>query len=126
MKIKLGDWLNSINVGKNNLMEGGENIEDYSPFIINKCMASHIDTLFIASEMNVAHYLDKDIQYNYYLHVVKKKRRFAQWIKSSSSKDLEIVKEYYNYSDKKAKEALKILSSKDLDIIRSELYRGGI
>ena len=38
MKIKLGDWLNSINVGKNNLMEGGENIEDYSPFIINKCI----------------------------------------------------------------------------------------
>ena len=60
MKLKLSDWLNSINFGKNDLIE---NIDNYSPFIINKAMSGYIDTLFFANELNRFHFLDKDIQY---------------------------------------------------------------
>jgi hypothetical protein len=122
MKLKLLDWLNSINFGKNDL---SENIDNYSPFIINKAMSGYIDTLFFANELNKFHFLDKDIQYKYYLKVIKKKRRYAPWLKSSRDANISTIKEYYNYSDKKAKSVLDLLSADHLNEIKKSLYKGG-
>jgi hypothetical protein len=122
MKLKLSDWLNSINFGKNDLTE---NIDNYNPFIINKCMSGYIDTLFFANELNRFHFLDKDIQYKYYLKVIKKKRRYAPWLKSIGNDNISAVKEYYNYSDKKAKAVLDLLSIDHLTEIKKSLYKGG-
>jgi hypothetical protein len=122
MKLKLSDWLNSINFGKNDLIE---NIDNYSPFIINKAMSGYIDTLFFANELNRFHFLDKDIQYKYYLKVIKKKRRYAQWLKSTKDDNISAIKEYYNYSDKKAKAVLDLLSIDHLTEIKKSLYKGG-
>jgi hypothetical protein len=122
MKLKLSDWLNSINFGKNDLIE---NIDNYSPFIINKAMSGYIDTLFFANELNRFHFLDKDIQYKYYLKVIKKKRRYAPWLKSTKDDNISAIKEYYNYSDKKAKAVLDLLSIDHLTEIKKSLYKGG-
>ncbi|MBT3559587.1 MAG: DNA polymerase clamp loader subunit A [Flavobacteriaceae bacterium] len=122
MKLKLSDWLNSINFGKNDLIE---NIDNYSPFIINKAMSGYIDTLFFANELNRFHFLDKDIQYKYYLKVIKKKRRYAPWLKSTKDDNISAIKEYYNYSDKKAKAVLDLLSIDHLSEIKKSLYKGG-
>jgi len=122
MKLKLSDWLNSINFGKNDLIE---NIDNYSPFIINKAMSGYIDTLFFANELNRFHFLDKDIQYKYYLKVIKKKRRYAPWLKSTGDDNISAIKEYYNYSDKKAKAVLDLLSTDHLAEIKKSLYKGG-
>ena len=122
MKLKLSDWLNSINFGKNDLIE---NIDNYSPFIINKAMSGYIDTLFFANELNRFHFLDKDIQYKYYLKVIKKKKRFAPWLKSEGDDNISAIKEYYNYSDKKAKAVLDLLSIDHLSEIKKSLYKGG-
>jgi len=46
-------------------------------------------------------------------------------LKTSKIKNLELVKEYFGYSDQKAKDALVILTDDDLDHIRSKLNRGG-
>jgi hypothetical protein len=122
MKLKLSDWLNSINFGKNDLIE---NIDNYSPFIINKAMSGYIDTLFFANELNRFHFLDKDIQYKYYLKAIKKKRRYAPWLKSTKDDNISAIKEYYNYSDKKAKAVLDLLSVDHLEEIKKSLYKGG-
>jgi hypothetical protein len=122
MKLKLSDWLNSINFNKVDL---SEHIGQYIPFIINKCMSAYIDTLFIANEMNRFHFLDKDIQYKYYLKVIKKKRRFEPWLKSAENDNVSAIKEYYNYSDKKAKAVLDLLSVDHLTEIKKSLYKGG-
>ncbi len=122
MKLKLSDFLNSINFNKVDL---SEHIDQYSPFIINKCLSAHIDTLFFANEMNRYHFLDKDIQYKYYLKVIKKKRRYAPWLKSLENDSVSAIKEYYNYSDKKAKAILDLLSVDHLEEIKKSLYRGG-
>jgi len=122
MKLKLSDWLNSINFGKNDLIE---NIDNYSPFIINKAMSAYIDTLFFANELNRFHFLDTDIQYKYYLKAIKKKKRYAPWLKSSRDDNISAIKEYYNYSDKKAKAVLDLLSVDHLTEIKKSLYKGG-
>ena len=122
MKLKLSDFLNSINSNKTDL---SEHIDQYSPFIINKCMSAHIDTLFFANELNRFHFLDKDIQYKYYLKVIKKKKRFAPWLKSAEDDNISAIKEYYNYSDKKAKAVLDLLSVDHFTEIKKSLYKGG-
>jgi len=56
MTIELKDWLNSINLNKNNIIkEDPDSERKYAPFIINKCMSGHLDTILLANEMNMNH-----------------------------------------------------------------------
>ena len=74
--------------------------------------------------MNVHHHVDNLLQYEYLLNTVRPKKRFAKWVKSEDNDDLEIVKMYYGYSNKKAEQALKILSSEVIERIRIIITRG--
>ena len=124
--MELKQWLNSINLVKNDLMEEDpDNIRQFSPFIINKCMSGHIDTLMIANEMNLNHGLDKDMQYRFYLNSVRKRKRYSPWLRKDKVKDLDVVKSYYGYSNEKAQQALRILSPEQIDYIKSKLETGG-
>lgn len=125
--MELKDWLNSINQNKQDLTEEDpEAIKKYAPFIINKCMAGHLDTVMLANEMNLSHGLDKYLQYKFYLNIVRKRKRFSPWLKKDKIKDLELVKKYYNYSNSKAEQALKILTKDQLEYIRLKFDTGGV
>jgi len=126
MKIELKDWLNSINQNKKNIMdEDPSSIKEYAPYIINRCLSGHIDCLMYANEMNKFSSLDKKLQYDFFINIIRKKKRFSPWLKQEKIKDLEIVKSYYGYSNEKAKQALNILTKTQLDFIKSKLETGG-
>ena len=126
MKIELKDWLNSINQNKKNIMEEDpSSIKEYAPYIINRCLSGHIDCLMYANEMNKFSSLDKKLQYDFFINIIRKKKRFSPWLKQEKIKDLELVKSYYGYSNEKAKQALKILTKAQLDFIKSKLETGG-
>ena len=122
----LKDYLNSINLSKKDLMTDDPGWEkNYSPYIINKCLSHHMDTLAFANEMNRYPNLDKRLQYSFYLNTVRPKKRFSPWGKKEKVKDLEVVKQYYGYSNEKAKQALRNLSPTQLTYIKEKLNRGG-
>jgi hypothetical protein len=124
--MELKDWLNSINLNKKDLMEEDPAAKkEYAPFIINKCMSGHIDTVLYANEMNMAHYMDKDMQYQFYLNSVRKRKRFSPWLRKDKVKDLDVVKSYYGYSNEKAQQALRILSPEQIEFIKARLETGG-
>jgi hypothetical protein len=124
--MELKDWLNSINHTKDNLVSDDPTlIKSYPPYIINRCLSSHIDAIFFANEMNKSHFLDKELQYSFYLNSLRKKKRFSPWLRKENIKDLECVKKYYSYSNDKAMQALKILSREQLDFIKQRLDTGG-
>ena len=126
MTIELKDWLNSINLNKNNIIkEDPDSERKYAPFIINKCMSGHLDTVLLANEMNMNHSLPKSLQYNFFLNSVRKKKRFSPWLRKDKIKDLDCVKRYYGYSNEKAIQALRILSSEQIVLIKSKLEIGG-
>jgi hypothetical protein len=126
MKIELKDWLNSINQTKKNIMdEDPSSKTDYAPYIINRCLSGHIDCLMYANEMNKFSSLDKKLQYDFFINIIRKKKRFSPWLKQEKIKDLELVKSYYGYSNEKAKQALDILTKEQLDFIKSKLETGG-
>ena len=124
--MELKDWLNSVNFNKENLIKGNPDIvKQYPPFIVNKCLAGHIDCIMFANEMNKNHQLDKDMQYSFYLNSLRKKKRFSPWLRKDKIDDLECVKNYYGYSTEKALQALKILSSEQIKFIKQRLETGG-
>lgn len=124
--MELKDWLNSINLNKTDLIEEDASLEkEYPPFIINKCMSGHLDTVLYANEMNIAHSLPKKLQYDFYLNSVRKRKRFSPWLRKDKVKDLDVVKSYYGYSNEKAQQALRILSPEQIAFIRSKLDTGG-
>ena len=123
---ELKDWLNSINFNKNNLIEEDPSvIKDYPPYIINRCLSGHLDCILFVNEMNRYSFLDKDMQYNFYLNTLRKKKRFSPWLRKEKVTDLQSVKQYYGYSNEKASQALKILSKQQLEFIKQRLEVGG-
>ena len=51
--------------------------------------------------------------------------RYAPWQKAKKISDIEYVKEYYGYSNEKAKSALTILNNEQIKHIKKKLNKGG-
>ena len=123
---ELKDWLNSINQTKKNLIDEDPSLEkEYSPYIINRIYSGHLDAIMFSNEMNQYHFLPKKMQYDFYLNTLRSKKRFSPWLRKDEIKDLDLVKRYYDYSNEKAKQALRILSKEQLNFIRSKFEIGG-
>ena len=102
--MKLGDFLNSINYTKEDVFaEDAEHAsKQYPAFVVNRCLSYFPDTLFHANEMNVNHSLSERVQYDYLRLSIRPRKRFSKWLKNEKPDDIEVVKRYYNYSNRKA------------------------
>jgi hypothetical protein len=126
MTIELKDWLNSINQTKKNLIDEDPTLEkEYPPYIINRCLSGHIDTILFCNEMNMYNFLPKKMQYDFFINTIRKKNRFSPWLNKNTIKNIEYVKKYYGYSNEKAKQALAILTEEQLNFIKSKFETGG-
>ena len=127
MTYELKDYLKSINKTKENLMDNDDElwVKKYPPFIINKCLAPFPETVHLVNEMNVNHHLDSKLQYDFLLNSIRPRDRYTPWLKAKKIKNLEYVKEYYGYSNEKAKSALDILDDEQLETIKRSLNKGG-
>ena len=124
--MELKDWLNSINTNKNNLIDEDIDLEKkYPSYIINRCLSGHIDAVMFANEMNKHPNLAKKLQYDFFLNSLRKRKRYSPWLRKEQIENLELVKQYYGYSNEKAKQALRILSKEQLNFIKSKFETGG-
>ena len=127
MSIDLKDWLNSINLSKEHLIDEDPSLEkDYPPFIVNKCLSGQMDSLMFANEMNKFPNLDKRLQYDFYINSLRKRKRFSPWLRKDKIENIEAVRRYYGFSTEKAEQALNILSNEQLDFINDKLNTGGL
>ena len=127
MSYELKDYLNSINFNKKNLMNSDDKewVKKYPAFIVNKILSGFSDTIMLVNEVNRNHFLDKDMQYQFLLNSIRSKKRFSPFYRANKLKDIEVVKEFYGYSNEKAKSALDILTKDQLKLIKQKLYNGG-
>ena len=124
---ELKEYLNSINYQKNNLMETDDNMweKQYPAYVVNKCLAPFPDTIMLVNEMNIRNHLDNKLQFDFFLNSIRSRKRYTPWMQASKKTNLEYVKEYYGYSNEKAKSALNILSDEQIKAIKSSLSKGG-
>ena len=124
---ELKEYLKSINLTKQNLMDSEDKVWErrYPSFIINKCLAPFPDTIMLVNEMNKHHHLDKKLQFDFLLNSIRTRKRFTPWLKANKTKNLEYVKEYYGYNNEKARSALKLLNDEQIKAIKDSLNKGG-
>ena len=124
---KLKDYLKAINQTKEPLMdsEDEEWEKKYPPFIVNKCLSPFPDTIQLVNEMNQLPHLDKKLQFDFLINSLRPRKRFTPWMKAKKLDNLEYVKEYYGYSNEKAKTALEILNDEQISAIKKKLNKGG-
>jgi hypothetical protein len=126
--MKLGDYLNAINYTKEPLLDTeDESVEKgYTPFVLNRCLSYFIDTVLYANEMNRRPETDKKMQFDYLQKSIRKNKRYSKWLKQESVENLDLIKQFYGYSDAKAKEVMDIISDEDIEFMRKKLSTGGV
>ena len=121
------DYVNQILQGKKNLIVDEITEKEYNPFIVNRALSYHFDCVLFANEMNRRPFLDKKLQNSFLINTIRsKKRPFAKWVKSEKSDDIEFIKRYFNYSDIKAKEVLRLLDDEQIQQIKEKTEIGGL
>ena len=123
----LTKYLTAINYSKEKLLDTDDRDweKKYPPFIINKGLSYFSDTIMYANEMNRLHHASKHMQFSFFLNSIKSRKRFSKWLKASKLKDLDVVKQHFSYSNKRAQEVLTILTKEKIDYIKERLYKGG-
>jgi hypothetical protein len=130
-EIKLTDFIKSVSHKKNELIldaDQPEHVEaQYVPYAINKVFSKHADSILHANEMNMYAHLTNDAQYRYYMNVLRPRNRYKAKDLTSSFKeeDLKLIQRHYNCNRTTARIYLKVLSSGDLEDIRSTKNTGG-
>ena len=119
------DYLNSINATKKDIMEDDIAEKAYNSFMVNRGLSYFNDTVLMANEMNIYSHLDKKLQYHFLINIVRKRKRFSKWAKPETESDIEAVKEYYGYSNEKARQAITLLSPENITIIKQKVNKGG-
>jgi hypothetical protein len=119
------DYSNSINFTKEDIMVDDIAEKQYAPFMVNRTLSYFPDTVAIANEMNRYHHLDNKLQYSFLINIIRKRKRFSKWAKAQVVSDIDAVKEYYGYSNEKARSAMTLLSPEQLDIIKNKVSKGG-
>ena len=124
---ELKDYLKAINYTKEPLLDTEDEQweKKYPPYIINKCVAPFPDSLMLVNEVNQLHFLDKKLQFDFLINSLRARKRFTPWLKAKKLENLECVKEYYGYSNEKAKAALDILNDEQISTIKTKINKGG-
>lgn len=119
------DYFKSVSLTKENLIVDDQSEAAFIPFLVNRSLSYFTDTLFHANQINRMHNIDKKMQYDYLFTAIRSRKRFTKWAKPAKSEDIDAIKQYYKYTDKRAIEALSILTDQQVALIKKRLEKGG-
>lgn len=101
----------SILERKTDVLKSVEDEKSYVPFVVNRALSYHQDCVLLVNEINLTPGVDKKLQYHFLMNTVRSwKRPFRKWMKLEKSKTVDAIKQYYGYSNSKAREVLPLLS----------------
>ena len=118
-------YLNAINDTKQNIMVDDITEKAYNSFMVNRGLSYFKDTVIFANEMNRNHHLDSRLQFDFLINIIRKRKRFSKWIKPDIASDVEVVKEYYGYSNEQARQVLTLLTTEQINELKKKVYKGG-
>lgn len=90
----------------------------YSNFMINRILSMFHDTLFYAFFLNRYPHLSKRDHFKFLFYSIPKKKRYIKYIKSVNIDDLKYITKYYNVTDQKGMEYLRLLSKDQITKIK--------
>ena len=119
------DYVNAINYTKKNIMVDDITEKSYIPYMVNRQLSYFPDTVLAANEMNRNHHIDNRLQFDFFINIIRKRKRFSKWYKPETISDLDAVKKYYGYSNEKARQVLTLLSPEHINELKRKVTTGG-
>ena len=119
------EYANAINYTKKDIMIDDIAEKSYNSFMINRQLSYFPDTVLAANEMNRNHHLDNRLQFDFFINIIRKRKRFSKWFKPEQISDLDVVKKYYGYSNEKAHQVLTILTTDQINELKRKVMTGG-
>ena len=119
------EFVNAINYTKKNIMIDDITEKAYAPYMVNRQLSYFPDTVLAANEMNRNHHLDNRLQFDFFINIIRKKKRFSKWFKHTDDESIRVIKEYYGYSNEKAKSVLSLLNKNQIEDLKKRIYKGG-
>ena len=119
------DFVKSVSYDKKDIMVDDIEEKAYQPFLINKALSYHQDSVFLVNEMNIRHGTDNRLQYLFFINTLRKRKRFSKWHKPYESKKLDTVKNAFGISTIRAKEYLELLNDKQYRELKNSMKLGG-
>jgi len=119
------EYANAINYTKKNIMIDDVAEKSYSSYMINRQLSYFPDTVLAANEMNRNHHIDNRLQFDFFINIIRKRKRFSKWFKPEQISDLETIKSYYGYSNEKARQVLHLLSTEQINELKNKVAKGG-
>ena len=119
------EYANAINYTKRDIMVDDIAEKAYLPYMINRQLSYFPDTVLAANEMNRHHHIDNRLQFDFFINIIRKRKRFSKWFKPEQISDLETVKSYYGYSNEKARQVLHLLSTEQINELKNKVAKGG-
>ena len=99
----------------------------YNPYMVNKLLSQNYDCILAVNTMNEMPSADKKLQFDFLINSIRKRfRKSEKWLKPESLTDINCIKEYYNYSDEKARRVLNLLPKDELVMIKELIQKGGL
>jgi len=126
-KISPFDYTSSISYTKENLMVDEDAERQYNAYMVNRALSFGADTVLFANEVNKYPQMPKQMQYQFLIGTIRKKKRYDTWQKADSEHDdINVIKEYYGYSSEKAKQALSLLTPEQISQLKDRMFKGGL
>ena len=119
------EYCNAINYTKKDIMIDDIAEKAYSPYMVNRQLSYFPDTVLAANEMNRNHHIDNRLQFDFFINIIRKRKRFSKWFKPEQISDLETIKQYYGYSNEKARQVLSLLSTEQINELKNKVAKGG-
>jgi hypothetical protein len=132
------NWMyeNNINSGKQLIDLDKKQEFEYNKWRTNSSLSNHKDTILQANHMNMNLHISDKLQYHYLYYSVRKQTRYGKK-KTDKEKALEkqleqeakiisLIQDYYKYNIVRAKEAYKILTKDQIELIKQKQEKGGV
>jgi len=131
------NWMyeNNINSGKVLIDLDTKQEFDYNKWRTNSSLSNNRDTILAANEMNINYHLSDKLHYHYLYYSIPKKNRYGKKKTDAEvklekqleqeAKIISLIQDYYKYNIVRAKEAYKILTKDQIELIRKKQEKGG-
>lgn len=122
------DYLTDISEKKKYILDPNDS-KNYNPFMINRGLGQHLDTILLADEMNKRCGVSKLMHHDFLFYSVDAKRRYGKWAKQDTN-DLDLLsylQSKYTINKEHALEYLEMLDKTEVKQLKIESeQKGGI
>ena len=119
------EYVKAASYSKKNIMVDDVAEKAYVPYIVNRALSYHLDTVLFANEMNINHTIVNKLQFSFYINTIKKRNRFSKWHKVIDDNDINIIMQAFNYNKKRAEEVLSLLNKDQIQSLKNRMNIGG-